>query len=220
MRCTCCRLQSGASPREDFASDSSTTLENEASGDESGLSLGPGHPDDGDGGSSSEDSEDPPEVEAKRPSRRRSRVLRFEAGSATIDNKLRQIGHGFVPVGRSPGASSGTSPDVADSGGASYGSYSSPRKPGQPHGSPNRRRSNSIMSPAGALGAQHPFVGRSPPGILLHLQRGYGTSFPRVLLTHRSFPLSLPPPSSLPLARVSCYSDNSLSPGFRFGERP
>jgi hypothetical protein len=136
---------SGASPREDFASDSSTTLENEASGDESGLSLGPGHPDDGDGGSSSGDSEDPPEVEAKRPSRRRSRVLRFEAGSATIDNKLRQIGHGFVPVGRSPGASSGTSPDVAGSGGASYGSYSSPR---QPHGSPNRRRSNSIMSPA------------------------------------------------------------------------
>lgn len=140
---------SGASPRDDFASDSSTTLENEASGDESGLSLGLGHPDDGGGGGGgSGDSEDPPEVEAKRPSRKRSCVLRFQAGSATIDNKLRQIGHGFVPVGRSPRASSGTWPDVANGGGAIYNSYSSPRKSGQPHGSPNRRRSNSIMSPA------------------------------------------------------------------------
>lgn len=135
---------SGASPRDDFASDSSTTLENEVSGDESG----PGHPDDGGGGSSG-DSEEGRGPDSKRPSRKRSRVLRFEAGSATIDNKLRQIGHGFVPVGRSPGASPGTSPDNADGGGgAAYDSYASPRNPGQPHGSPTRRRSNSIMSPS------------------------------------------------------------------------
>ena len=127
------------------------------SGDESG----PGHPDDG-GGSSSGDSEEGRGPDSKRPSRKRSRVLRFEAGSATIDNKLRQIGHGFVPVGRSPGASPGTSPDNADGGGgAAYDSYASPRNPGQPHGSPTRRRSNSIMSPSGALAREPLFVGRS-----------------------------------------------------------